>query len=352
MALLINPKFATGGWKEILEEQAIRRMGINPKTAPKTWMKNLLGLEEETTSVVTKPTSVYHKMKSYMPGTTKFPDEMTEKDFSKLIEQHYNNLRLGRRYNSRIISPDKTQKYKEIISKTTKDIKIDENDGWFYRKPNRITDNILEFKILPKERLSISSTLDPELINVLDSFISKGEVIVDGKLIKRMTPPNAYYKASAGEKYTVLRSDPITMYFRDNMTEEQLDAIKLITKPFSCKDKISECDELFHLGMLEDANWLSRAKENTPDDLYKSFLKAEKLNPKLAWSISSKAAARPRIKGINHNVYDLYDKSVPPYIKSMANYRYRISAGEQFAIDKVINDYKKAIGKSEFDIIA
>ena len=71
------------------------------------------------------------------------------------------------------------------------------------------------------------------------------------------------------------------------------------------------------------------------------------LRTKLAQAVYNERGTK--IKDISMNVYDIYDTSVSPMVLNMENYRYRISAGQQYAIDSFINDYIKALGRTGFD---
>lgn len=279
------------------------------------------------------------------------PEELTSADMTKIISSRYHSMRHTSKYNSRIISTDMAKQLKVKSNTPSSGIRVEETGTmWTYRKPSTIKDNILDFEVLPMERVSMSVNAHPDIINVLDGFIARGEVIVNGKIVKTMKPPKAYYKITAEplEQFAT-QSDPITMYFREPATKEQLEAIKRITEPFKGLEEVAKADKMFHSGKLEGASWLSHAKENTPEDLYKAFKRAQGIDPKLAQAVYNQKGTK--ISGINLKVYDTYDVSVDTMIKHMENYRYRISAGQQFAIDSFIDDYAKAIGKSGFEVI-
>lgn len=279
------------------------------------------------------------------------PEELSSNDISKLITARYNAMRHCGNYKSRIISTDLARELKVKINTPDLGIKVEETGTmWTYRKPNTITDNILDFKILPRERISMSVNAHPDIINVLDGFMARGEIIVNGKVIKTIKPPKAYYKITAEPlEDFVTQSDPITMYFIEPVTKEHLEALKIITEPFKGLEDVSKADKLFHSGKIEGASWLSLARENTPEDLYKAFKHALSINPILAQGVYNLRGTK--IPHINLKIYDTYDTSVTPMVKQMENYRYRISAGQQYAIDSFIDDYVKALGKSDLDIM-
>ena len=91
----------------------------------------------------------------------------------------------------------------------------------------------------------------------MDRYIAKGEVVVNGKIIITVTPPKAYYKSTdVIESYTI-RPDPITMYFREPATQEQITDIVEITAPFQAPSVAK-----FPTGAVDGAHWLSHAKEH------------------------------------------------------------------------------------------
>lgn len=362
MVLAIG-KWINGKWvkaaAEAITETASKGRWVNGK-----WVKEATQVLEEgkvctkmksSTSTVGTVTSPVLKEATHtrLPEGM-LPEELSSNTISRIIRTRYNTMRHGANYEKRIISADMAEQLKIKSCTPCFGINIEGGLGggtmWTYRKPSWMSDNILDFTVLPTERVSMSVNAHPDIINVLDSFIARGEIVVNGKVFKTIKPPKAYYKICANPiEHFPTQSDPITLYFREPVSKEQLEAIKQITEPFRGIDEVSIADKLFHSGKVEGANWLSHARENTPDDLYRAFKRAQGIDTKLAQAVYNERGTK--IKDISMNVYDIYDTSVSPMVLNMENYRYRISAGQQYAIDSFINDYIKALGRTGFDIM-
>lgn len=125
------------------------------------------------------------------------------------------------------------------------------------------------------------------------------------------------------------------MYFREPATTEQLADITQITRQYSCSTPVA-----FPGGTLEGANWLSHKKEPSPDDLYQLYKRALRIDSKLADAIEVKVtkSGYGRLAGLDYG-------AGLPYIE---RYRYRMSAGQYQAIESVVNDFEKALGKKSF----
>ncbi|DAA83487.1 MAG TPA: hypothetical protein DCS44_08265 [Cyanobacteria bacterium UBA10660] len=307
-------------------------------------------MKPRTSTVGTATSPIVREVTHTRLSEGMLPEELTANKMSDIITARYNTMRHRGNYRARILSIDLAKQLESKIYKPSLGIKVEETGTmWTYRKPHSITENILDFKTLPVERVSMSVNAHPDIINVLDGFIARGEVIVDGKILKTIKPPKAYYKIAAEPaKHFITQSDPVTMYFREPVTKEQLEAIKTITAPFKGVESVNKADKMFYSGILEDANWLSFAKENTPEDLYKLFKRAQSINPDLAKAVFIQSKGG-KIPGINLKIYDIYDTTVDPMIKYIENYRYRISAGQHFTIEDFVNDYAKAVGKTGLD---
>ncbi len=267
------------------------------------------------------------------------PEEMSMVDIRRLFNSRYKAMRYGDKTIIRNATPEQASKFHFAIKAESKGISIDDEVDWIYRKPSTFTDRIQSFKVIPKERVSMNINAEPELISALDRYIANGEVIVNGKLFKTVQPPHAYYKIDTGLDKTGSfwhRTDPITMYFREPVTAEQLADITQITKQYSCSTPVT-----FPTGTLKSANWLSHAKEHSPEDLYNLYKRALKIDPKLAEAIEVKLT-----KGGHAPLPSIdYGKDLP-YIE---RFRYRISEGQYLAIESVVNDFEKALGKSGLD---
>ncbi len=269
------------------------------------------------------------------------PEEMSMVDIRRLFYDRYKAMRYGDKAIIRRATPEQANKFHSAIKSESKGILIDDEVDWIYRKPCTITDRIQSFKVIPKERISMNINAEPELISALDRYIANGEVVINGKVIKTVKPPQAYYKVDTGLDETGSfwsRTDPITMYFREPATAEQLADITQITRRYSCSTPVT-----FPTGTLKGANWLSHAKEHSPEDLYQLYKRALRIDPKLAEAIEVKVtkSGYGRLAGVDYGVG-------LPYIE---RYRFRMSEGQYQAIESVVNDFEKALGKSGFDRI-
>lgn len=272
----------------------------------------------------------------------------TIRDWSNIYKSRYEGMRTGTTYPSRNLSVEKTSEYLKRANSRTDLVLVDEVDGWIYRKPLTRIDYIPSFKVLPKERLSLSVNIEPDLITALDSYISKGEVLVNGKLVMKSSIPNAYYKTADDVPGLIGRTDPVTVYFTKNTTKEQLADLKLITESFKDTTKVtSKEDALFASGQLREAYWLSHAKEYSPEETYKLYQRAKELNPQLAKALASK------IVNGNQGVGKLPGSSYIFELPSGVSVRcggFRLSAGQNYTLESIIRDYEKAVGKTGLDI--
>lgn len=325
-------------------------LSIGAKWIDGKWVKSAVAEATESSPKALQNGKVYTKMKFATKPVVKkvtqtrlpegmFPDEMTAVDLRKLFNDRYRTIRYGDKTKLRSATPEQTNKFYSSIKAESDGILIDDEVDWIYRKPSSITDRIQSFSVIPRERVSMNINAESELISALDRYIANGEVLVNGKVIKNVKPPKAYYKVDtgldeAGSFWS--RTDPITMYFRENATPEQLSDIAQITRQFSCSTPVN-----FPSGSLKGANWLSHAKEHSPEDLYQLYKRALKIDPKLAEAIEIKItkSGYGRLAGVD------YGRKMP-YIE---RYRYRISEGQYLAIESVVNDYEKALGKVGFD---
>jgi hypothetical protein len=267
------------------------------------------------------------------------PEEMSMVDIRRLFSDRYKTMRYGDKSIIRKATPEQANRFHSAIKSQSKGILIDDEVDWIYRKPSSITDRIQSFKVIPKERISMNINADPELVSALDRYIANGEVIVNGTVIKTVKPPQAYYKIDTGLDETGsfwTRTDPITMYFREPATTEQLSDIVQITRQYSCSTPVT-----FPSSTLKGASWLSHAKEHSPEDLYQLYKRALRIDPKLAEAIEVKVtkSGYGRLAGVDYG-------AGLPYIE---RYRFRMSEGQYQAIESVVNDFEKALGKTGFD---
>lgn len=269
-----------------------------------------------------------------------FPEELSSKEIGACIATRYKNARyIAKDYSCR--GGDKVSNYNFLknLDKKRDKINIDNEGDWVYRKPFWMTDRIKSFEILPQERVSMNLNASDDVIEALDRYISKGELIVDGKVVKTVKPPKAYYKVAADDSFFA-RSEPFTMYFREPVTKDMLEDITLITRPFKCAKDVYN-DPSFAAGQLKSASWLSHSLEHSPEDLYKLYKRAQKISPELAEGITKSGVFSNMVPDVVHKEYPLTQK--------MERYRWRISEGLYFAIESFVNDFEKALGKPMLD---
>lgn len=342
--VIMGARWLNGKWikaaAETVSNSAHKGSWINGK-----WVKETPRMFEEgkvySKMKTTSTTSIPREFARTRLPEGMLPEEMSMADIRALFNSRYKAMRYGDKRVIRSASPEQIERFHSAIKSKPKNILIDDEVDWIYRKPLTMTDRIQDFKIIPQERVSMNINAEPELISALDRYISTGEVIVNGKLAKKVKPPKAYYKVDTcldknGSFWN--RTDPITMYFRESATPEQLSDIIQITKSFSCSTPVT-----FPNGALKGASWLSHAKEHSPEDLYKLYKRALRIDSKLAEAVETKVtkSGYGRISGID------YGKDLP-YIE---RYRYRMSEGQYQAVESVVNDYAKALGKTHFDTI-
>ena len=362
-AILATGKWINGKWvrtaAEAVTETASKGHWVNGK-----WVKEATQVVEETahkSKALIKPEFRAKLASSASTSTspvarevahTRFPDlpegvtieTATIRDWSNIYNSRYSGMRTGTTYPSRNLSVEKTSEYLKRANSKTDLVLVDEADGWIYRKPLTRTDYIPSFQILPKERLSLSVNIEPDLITALDSYISKGEVFVNGKLIRKSSIPKAYYKTADDVPGLIGRTDPVTVYFTENATKEQLADLKLITEPFKDITKVtSKEDALFASGQLKEAYWLSHAKEYSPEETYKLYQRAKELNPQLASKIVYGNQGVGKLPGSSY-IFEL------PSGVSVRCGGYRLSAGQNYTLESIIRDYEKALGKTGLDI--
>lgn len=201
-----------------------------------------------------------------------------------------------------------------------------ENSGdWLYRKPEAINYNILDYQVFPKERISLNTLADKKLLDVLDRYFANGEIIIDGKILKKISPPVGYYKCPVDNNDWIHRTDPITLYFKEKISSSVIEDIKAITCPFKNSQLVPKTDKVFLAGEIKGADWLSYSKEKSPEELLKQLNEIRKINPKLADGIFAYLRA--------------YGLRISPASTTPLERLYRISAGQQYAIDSVIKDY-------------
>lgn len=259
-------------------------------------------------------------------------EEMSMVDIRRLFNDRYKAMRFGKF--PKKINPSTEREFYSTVKSNDRGMYLEETDEWLYRKPNWMTDSIVSFKVIPKERISMNVNPDPELIRVLDRYIASGEVVKEGKVIRTVTPPKAYYKSTDVLEAYESRQDPITMYFREPATKDQIADIVEITKPFQAPSVAR-----FPTGAVDGAHWLSHAKEHSPEDLYQLYKRAMNIDPKLGEAINHRVIIANHVKGID------YGKDLP----LIERFRFRISEGQYQAIESVVNDFEKALGKTGFD---
>ena len=321
---LATGKWINGKWVKTATGTVAKGHWVNGRVYTK--MKTTTSTARTTTSPAT--IEVAH---TRLPEGM-LPEEMTIADIRHLFNARYTAMRYGKF--PKKINPSTKSEFYSTVKSNDRGMYLEETDEWLYRKPNWITDSIVSFRIIPKERISMNVNPDPELIRVLDRYIASGEVVKDGKIIRTVTPPKAYYKSTDVLEAYEARQDPITMYFREPATKEQIADIVEITKPFQAPSVAR-----FPTGAVESAHWLSHAKEHSPEDLYQLYKRAMNIDPKLGEAINRRVTIGNRVKGVD------YGKDLP----LIERFRFRISEGQYQAIESVVNDFEKALGKTGFD---
>lgn len=212
---------------------------------------------------------------------------------------------------------------------------IEQNGDWNYHKSPIVKHNILDYKIFPKYRISLNCIANGNLFLALDEYFSLGKI--NGKVV-RSNPVNGYYKTPrrGDDNMWLTRSDPVTLYFMEEVDNQLIEDIKEITKPYRNPIKTPETDKVFAQGQLKDAEWMSYSKESQPEDLVKLMKRAEKLNLDLARGVRMLAKA----DGISVE----NEKGKKKFLVEGDLYTqlFRISAGQYYAINEYIDEYERA----------
>lgn len=211
---------------------------------------------------------------------------------------------------------------------------IEQNGDWNYHKSPIVKHNILDYKIFPKYRISLNCVANGNLFLALDEYFSLGKI--NGKVV-RSNPVNGYYKTPrrGDDNMWLTRSDPVTLYFMEEVDNQLIEDIKEITKPYRNPIKTPKTDKVFAQGQLKDAEWMSYSKESQPEDLVKLMKRAENLNPDLAREIHMLAKA-DGISVINEKgkIKSLVEGDVYTRL-------FRISAGQYYAINEYVDEYER-----------
>lgn len=212
---------------------------------------------------------------------------------------------------------------------------IEQNGNWNYHKSPIVKHNILDYKIFPKYRISLNCVANGNLFLALDEYFSLGKI--NGKVV-RSNPVNGYYKTPrrGDDNMWLTRSDPVTLYFMEEVDNQLIEDIKEITKPYRNPIKTPKTDKVFAQGQLKDAEWMSYSKESQPEDLVKLMKRAEKLNLDLARGVRMLAKA----DGISVE----NEKGKKKFLVEGDLYTqlFRISAGQYYAINEYIDEYERA----------
>ena len=263
-----------------------------------------------------------------------FPEKKKEKfDRGRVyieIKQKYENLRQADLPESRIV--DKNWSTNAEIPHHG--MSIEQNGDWNYHKSPIVKHNILDYKIFPKYRISLNCVANGNLFLALDEYFSLGTI--NGKVVRR-NPVNGYYKTPrrGDDNMWLTRSDPVTLYFMEEVDNQLIEDIKEITKPYRNPIKTPETDKVFAQGQLKDAEWMSYSKESQPEDLVKLIKRAEKLNPDLATGVYMYA------KGDGISVDDENGKKIFLVEDDIYTRLIRISAGQYYAIKEYVDEYER-----------
>lgn len=281
-------------------------------------------------------------MVDVMPEKRKF-DAQKRLVYYNALNRRYDELRHANYAPSRIVDNDWAKKaeisaYGMEVENYSIDDGVKEQANWNYRKSAAIKHKILDYKVFPRERISLNCVADGRLITALDKYFSAG--IVDGKIV-RSAPVNGYYKTPRFDDNNMwlTRSDPITLYFMGPIDKQTLEDVKKITAPYQNPQKVSANDLVFMEGQVKGAEWMSHLPENQPEDEVRLMKKIEKLNPELADAIYG------FLNSCGKAVTDFHHRKIQLVEGDKYTTLYRISAGQHYAIKEAVNNYIRANSK-------
>ncbi len=277
-------------------------------------------------------------------------DSQKRLDYYNALNRRYEELRQANYTSSRIVDKEWAKKAENPangmeVENYTVDGGVKEQANWNYRKSAAIKHKILDYKIFPKERISLNCVADGRLITALDKYFSAG--IVDGKIV-RSAPVNGYYKTPRfdDDNMWLTRSDPITLYFMEPVDKQTLEDIKKVTAPYQNPQKLAANDLVFAEGLVKGAEWMSHLPENQPEDEVRLMKKVEKLNQELAEAIYG------FMNACGKAVTDEFGKKVRLVEGDKYTTLYRISAGQHYTIKEAVNNFirsnSKVMIKSDF----
>ena len=151
-----------------------------------------------------------------------------------------------------------------------------EQGGWHYRQP-------VSYKNHPRaaaeddsvtDRVSMAAIADPKLIQVLDDYVGRRRL--------------AYYKTPNQEAGWMQRNDPITMYFKEPVTDEIKKELSQILAPFN-RAKITS-------NPLDGDSWepgLAKESSPTTKDLEQLIQQASSYNPEAGEAIRKYVTKSP-----------------------------------------------------------
>ncbi len=246
------------------------------------------------------------------------------------LQQKYINLRQADFSKSRIVDKN----WSANAESPHHGMSIEKNTDWNYHKSPIVRHNILDYKIFPKYRISLNCVADGNLFLALDEYFSLGTI--NGKVVRR-NPVNGYYKTPryADDNMWLTRSDPVTLYFMEEVDKQTIEDIKEITKPYRSPINVPKTDKVFAQGQLKDAEWMSYSKESQPEELVQLMKRAEKLNPDLAKVIYT------YVKGYGKSVEDENGKKIFLVEDDIYTQLIRISAGQYYAIKEYVDEYER-----------
>ncbi|MBO6290533.1 MAG: hypothetical protein J6N45_09490 [Alphaproteobacteria bacterium] len=289
-------------------------------------------------------------------------DSQKRLNYYNELQRRYQELRQANYTSSRIVDRDWAQKaenpaYGMEVENYTVDDGVKEQANWNYRKSAAIKHKILDYKIFPKERISLNCVADGRLITALDKYFSAG--MVDGKVV-RSAPVDGYYKTPRfdDDNMWLTRSDPITLYFMEPIDKQTLEDIKKVTAPYQNPQKLAANDLVFAEGLVKGAEWMSHLPENQPEDAVRLLKKVEKLNPELADAIYGFITSCGKAVMGEHRYINSCGKEVITHRKIQLvegdkyTTLYRISAGQHYAVKEAVNNFirsnSKVMIKSDF----
>jgi hypothetical protein len=175
----------------------------------------------------------------------------------------------------------------QITAQGNSFVHVKDENNWHYRMP-------LSFSKHPRaaakvespegdHRVSFAAIADPKLIDTLDRYVAQQRL--------------AYYKTPNQEAGWLGRTDPITIYFKEPVTDEVKQELQTMLQPYNRANHIDN--------PLIGDNWtpgLALDRSPTSDQLQKTLQQIQGINPVLAKVIQEKITKDGRLKASSGQV--------------------------------------------------